>query len=125
MQSSAGNHCDMAEADRDNVFWCVCVCVCVCVYPLPCLHLCVWMGSPASGGTVAMTLHTGGIKFSIISPEWINTHNLPVSYRLSLKCSVQARYGNVVKWPTGISDRIRDHRDLVVRPILLHQNLDT
>lgn len=52
-------------------------------------------------------------------PKQINTHT---SGKLSPACSVHAHYGNVVKWPTGISGRIRDCRDLVGRMIPQDQN---
>ena len=120
MQSSAGNHCNMAETDQDNVFGCVCVCLSPSLSVFVCLDR-----LPSQWWHCSCDFTYRGYRVQHHLPKWINTHNLSVSYRLSLKCSVQAQYGNVVKWPTGISDRIRDHRDLVVRPILLHQNLDT
>jgi len=87
------------------------------LYVLLCLYLCVWMGSPASGSSLAMILHREGIEFGItMHPKQINTHLILL---LQAQPQVQAQYGNVVKWPTGISDRIRDYRDLVVRVILL------
>lgn len=90
------------------MFLCVCAQERMCVYVLLCL--CARMGSQASGSTGSMILHREGMEFSLISPKEINTHNLSASCRLSLKNSLQAQYGNVVKWPTGISDRIRPQK---------------
>lgn len=90
------------------MFLCVCTRKDVCLCP----SLSVWLnGLPGQWQHWSyMILHREGIEFSLISPKEINTHNSSASCRLSLKNSVQAQYGNVVKWPTGITDRIRPQK---------------
>lgn len=68
MQSSLGNYCSMAVADRDRVFVCVCahiredVCVCPSMFVFLCFE-----GFPAGGRTVAKILHGEAIGLSSLA----------------------------------------------------------
>lgn len=70
MQSSLGNYCSMAVADRARVFVCVCVCARiredVCVCPSLFVFLC-FEGFPAGGRTVAKILHREAIGLSSLA----------------------------------------------------------
>lgn len=83
----------------------------MCVDVLLCLYPCVWMGSPGQRQHCCYDFTWGGYQIHHHVPKQEKTHTLSASHRLSLMCLVQAEYGNVVKWPTGNSVRIRDYRD--------------